>query len=190
MAGVLVERARGVAEARLEPLARRLAHVRGVAAAADRLVSRIDPLEAEALIAAAWLHDVGYAPSLRATGFHPVDGAVFVREEDFPPVVVSLVAYHTGAEFEARERGLSDALAEFPPPPDFLLDLLTCADMTTSPDGSPVGPDDRISEILARYPADDPVHRAIERAAPTLLAAAARVEALVQQATSGAESAR
>ena len=190
MAGVLVDRAREVAEARLEPLARRLAHVRGVAAAADGLVSRVDPLEADALIAAAWLHDVGYAPSLRATGFHPVDGAVFVREENFPPVVVSLVAYHTGAEFEARERGLSGALAEFPPPPDFLLDLLTCADMTTSPDGSPVRPDDRISEILSRYPSDDPVHRAIERAAPTLLAAAARVESLAQQATSAAESAR
>jgi len=79
MADVLAEQARRVAEARLEPLARRLGHVRGVAAAAERLVSRIDPLEADALIAAAWLHDVGYAPSLRATGFHPVDGAAFVR---------------------------------------------------------------------------------------------------------------
>ena len=187
MAGVLVERARGVAEARLEPLATRLAHVRGVAAAADRLASRIDPLEADALIAAAWLHDVGYAPSLCATGFHPVDGAVFVRAENFPPVVVSLVAYHTGAVFEARERGLSDVLAEFPQPPDFLLDLLTCADMTTGPDGSPMRPEDRISEILSRYPAEDPVHRAIERSAPTLLAAAARMEVLAQQATSGAE---
>lgn len=187
MAGVLVERARGVAEARLEPLTTRLAHVRGVAAAADRLVSRIDPSDADALIAAAWLHDVGYAPSLRATGFHPVDGAVYVRAENFPPVVVSLVAYHTGAVFEAQERGLSDVLAEFPQPPDFLLDLLTCADMKTGPDGSAVCPEDRISEILSRYPVEDPVHRAIERSAPALLAAAARVEALAEQATSGAE---
>src|SRR5271166_5911945 len=183
MAGVLAERAQRVAEARLEPLATRLAHVRGVAAAAERLVSRIDPLEADSVIAGAWLHDVGYAPSLCATGFHPVDGAVFVRAENFPP----LVAYHTGAVFEARERGLSDVLAEFPQPPDFLLDLLTCADMTTGPDGSPMSPEDRISEILSRYPAEDPVHRAIERSAPTLLASAARVEALVQEATSGAE---
>jgi hypothetical protein len=89
--------------------------------------------------------------------------------------------------FEARERGLSEALAEFAEPPDFLLDVLTCADMTTGPDGSPMRPDDRISEILSRYPAEDPVHRAIERSAPTLLAAAARVEVLAQQATSGAE---
>ena len=92
--------------------------------------------------------------------------------------VVSLVAYHTGAVFEARERGLSDTLAKFVEPPDFLLDVLTCADMTTSPDGSQVRADDRLSEILSRYAEDDPVHRAITLSAPTLLAAVARVDAL------------
>ena len=187
MDGVLAERARRVAEVRLAPMATRLAHVRGVAAAAERLVERIDPLEAEALVAAAWLHDVGYAPSVRSTGFHSLDGAVFVRAEGFPALVVSLVAYHTGAVFEARERGMSDTLAEFPQPPDFLLDLLICADMTSGPDGSPVRAVDRISEILSRYPNDDPVHRAIERSAATLLAAVARVDALAQEGTPGAE---
>jgi len=92
---------------------------------------------------------------------------------------VSLVAYHTGAVFEARERGLSDALAEVPEPSTLLLDLLTCADMTTGPDGSPVRAEDRVSEILSRYPPDHPVHRAIELAAPSLLAAVARADALV-----------
>jgi hypothetical protein len=106
-----------------------------------------------------------------------VDGAAFVRTEGFPEVVVSLVAYHTAAVFEARERGVSDALAEFAEPPEFLLDVLTCADMTTGPDGSPVRAEDRVSEILSRYPEDDPVHRAIERAAPSLLDAVARVGA-------------
>jgi hypothetical protein len=51
--------------------------------------------------------------------------------------------------------------------------------MTTGPDGSFVRAEDRVSEILSRYPEDDPVHRAIERSAPTLLAAVARVDALV-----------
>jgi hypothetical protein len=95
---------------------------------------------------------------VRSTGFHSVDGAVFVRAEGFPALVVSLVAYHTGAVFEARERGLSDALAEFAEPPDFLLDVLTCAHTTTGPDGSQVRADDRLSEILSRYAEDrDPV---------------------------------
>jgi hypothetical protein len=45
--GVLAERARRVAEVRLAPMATRLAHVRRVAAAAERLVEQFDPLEAE-----------------------------------------------------------------------------------------------------------------------------------------------
>jgi hypothetical protein len=39
--------------------------------------------------------------------------------------------------------------------------------------------EDRVTEILSRYPGYDPVHRAIERATPTLLAAVARIDALV-----------
>ena len=176
--GALVQRARQVAESRLAPLTTRLAHVRGVAAAAQGLVTRVDSTEAEALVAAAWLHDVGYAPSVRSSGFHPVDGAGFVQVEGFPAVVVSLVAYHTGAVFEARERGLSEALGEFAQPTQLLLDLLTCADMQTGPDGSPIRPQDRVSEILSRYGEGDPVHRAITYSAPSLLAAVARAEAL------------
>jgi putative nucleotidyltransferase with HDIG domain len=173
-------RARVIAEQRLGSVAARWAHVRGVAGAAELMAAGLAAIDAEAVVAAAWLHDVGYAPSVRrSTGFHPVDGAAFVRAEGFPAVVVSLVAYHTGAVFEARERGLSAALAEFSEPPELLLDLLTCADMTTGPDGSRVRAEDRVSEILLRYPEDDPVHRAIERAAPTLLAAVARADALV-----------
>ncbi|MCW2628202.1 HD domain-containing protein [Mycobacterium sp.] len=179
MNGVLVERARLVAEFRLAPLSKRLAHVRGAAAAAQQLVTRMDLLEADSLVAAAWLHDVGYAPSVRSTGCHPIDGAVFVRSEGFPAAVVSLVAYHTGAVFEARERGLSDALAEVPEPSALLLDVLTCADMTIGPDGSSVGAEDRVSEILSRYAEDDPVHRAVELATPSLLAAVARVGGLL-----------
>jgi hypothetical protein len=36
-----------------------------------------------------------------------------------------------------------------------------------------------VSEILSRYPDEDPVHRAIKRAAPTLFEAVARIDALV-----------
>lgn len=170
-----VPRARAIAEQRLADLPHRWAHVRGVAATAERLVVGLDSVDAEAVVTAAWLHDVGYAPSVRSTGFHPMDGALFVRAEGFPAVVVSLVAYHTGAVFEARERGLSGALADFTEPPSSLLDVLTCADLTTSPQGLPVRAEHRVTEILSRYPDGDPVHRAIERATPSLLAAAARV---------------
>jgi HD superfamily phosphodiesterase len=35
--------------------------------------------DGDVLVAAAFLHDVGYAPSLNRLGFHPGDGARFLR---------------------------------------------------------------------------------------------------------------
>ncbi len=35
----------------------------------------------QTLVVAAYLHDIGYAPSLAIEGFHPLDGARFVREQ-------------------------------------------------------------------------------------------------------------
>ena len=32
------------------------------------------------LLAAAWLHDIGYAPTVRKTGFHPLDGGLYLRD--------------------------------------------------------------------------------------------------------------
>jgi hypothetical protein len=49
------------------------------------------------------------------------------------------------------------------------------ADLTTSPEGEEIDADQRLAEILRRYPMDDPVHRAMTRSAPSLLAAAERV---------------
>jgi hypothetical protein len=59
-------------------------------------------------------------------------------------------------------------MAEFEPEDGPLLDALTYADMTTGPAGQRVDLEDRIAEILERYPPDDPVHRAITRSHPML----------------------
>ena len=32
------------------------------------------------MTAAAWLHDIGYAPAVDDTGFHPLDGARYLRD--------------------------------------------------------------------------------------------------------------
>lgn len=56
-------------------------HVAGVASAAAAAAA--DPVadrEAQLLIAAAWLHDIGYAVELAETGIHPLDGARHLRE--------------------------------------------------------------------------------------------------------------
>ncbi|MEV6138173.1 HD domain-containing protein [Nocardia sp. NPDC051990] len=171
--------ARRVAQGELEqPLPRRWAHTEGVARAATMLGPRLGA-DSELLIAAAVLHDVGYAPRLVVTGFHPLDGARFLRDEHNADVrLVRLVANHTFALLEADERGLREELeAEFPILDDQLLvDTLTYADMTTTPDGAPTTPTARIAEIVSRYGPDTVVGRFIQRAEPEILATAAHVE--------------
>lgn len=176
----LVELAGELATQWLADLPKRLAHVRGVADATARVAARAEPERAAELTAAAWLHDIGYAPGLVVSGFHPVDGARFVRSRGFPEVVVSLVAFHTGAETEAAVRGLDGAFNEFERPPAALLDLLTFVDLTTGPDGKPISAEDRLAEVLDRYGPDDPVHRAVLQSRPGLLAAAARARSRLE----------
>lgn len=130
----------------------------------------------EAVVVAAWLHDIGYCPRISQTGFHPLDGAQFLLGNNFPLDVVQLVAWHTGAEFEAAERGLSKALNFFEEPPREYLDLLTMLDLSVSPMGDPVLDVARLTEILNRYKAGHPVHEAVTRSSPFLLAASRRAK--------------
>ena len=159
-----------------EPLPRRWAHSQGVAFAAEDL-STILGDQTDLIVAAAFLHDIGYSPAIAVTGFHPLDGARHLRDaERADGLLCRLVANHTGAATEAAERGLAAALArEFPPPPADLGDALTYCDMTTGPDGQTMPTDERLAEILSRYEPDDPVHRAITASSPYLTAAVARV---------------
>ena len=62
-------------------LPRRWAHTRGVARTAREL-SPILGADADLVLAAAWLHDIGYAPAVAVTGFHPLDGARHLRSTD------------------------------------------------------------------------------------------------------------
>ena len=177
----LITRAKDVAELQLAPMCGRLAHVRGVAATADKVANSVLRDQRDEVVAAAWLHDIGYGPLVRVSGFHPLDGAAFLRSEGFPSVVSSLVAFHSGASEEADERGLKESLSRFTPPPTDLLDILTYADMTTGPTGDPVTVESRIAEILDRYPASDPVYRAVSRSAPGLKAVVRRVDDQLEQ---------
>lgn len=162
----------------LTVLPRRLAHTCGVATATVDLTHLItDPIERDAVLAAAWVHDIGYSPALVATGLHPVDGATYLRRHGFPELVVSLVAHHTGAAVEAAHRGLSGELEVSAVPPAPLLDILTVADLSTTPDGDPTSCDHRIAEILTRYPPGHLVHTAVTESAPALRAADRRVRA-------------
>ncbi|NUL03624.1 HD domain-containing protein [Streptomyces lunaelactis] len=168
-----------VAEAELcGPLPRRWAHSQGVAQRAVEVAGILGD-DAELLTSAAVLHDVGYAPRLAATGFHPLDGARFLRDVHAADErLVRLVANHSLALLEAQERGLRDVLeAEFPLLDDQrLVDALVYCDMTTTPDGEATSAEARLAEITNRYGADSMVGRFIRRATPDILAAVGRVE--------------
>ena len=161
-----------------DPLPRRWAHTWGVAAKAAAIAPALtsDP---DILIAAAWLHDIGYAPVIASagSGFHPLDGARYLRDSEHTgPLLCCLVAHHSCALDGAAEVGLAGGLAgEFPRPPRDLADTLTYCDMTTSPDGQPVPVGQRLAEICARYGPGHPVTRAITRSAPRITAAVDRV---------------
>lgn len=142
----------------------------------EELAAGLDDGDRHLVVAAGWLHDIGYADDLAITGFHALDGARHLAQTGWPVQVCGLVAFHTGAVFEAEERGMPESLSEFEPPPPHLLDTLTAADVSVGPDGELIDPRERIAEILDRYDADDPVHRAVRRSAPALLAAVERTE--------------
>jgi len=157
-------------------LPRRWAHSQGVAATARTLVPLLRDAE-DLMTAAAWLHDIGYAPGLHATGFHPLDGARYLRDiHHAGPMLCRLVAHHSCAINEAAERGLAADLArEFKPAPRDLADALIYCDMVTGPDGHCMTVERRLNEIRARYGPGSVVTRALARSGPELTAAVSRV---------------
>ena len=145
------------------PRARRLASVLGA--------------DAGLLEAGAWLHDIGYIPDLAVTGLHALDGARYLRDaHQADALLCRLVAHHSYAIVEAEERGIADILGlEFEPAPYELSSVLTCCDMTTSPDGELVTVERRLAEIHRRYGPEHLVGRSIQRATPMILCAVEQV---------------
>jgi putative nucleotidyltransferase with HDIG domain len=157
------------------PLPRRWAHVQGVAAQA-RSLAPILGHDAELLEAAAWLHDIGYSREVAETGFHPLDGARYLRDvHRADRVLCSLVGHHSCAVIEAEERGLAGELSrEFPSADPVLTDALSYCDMTTTPGGGVVSVHDRLSEIRERYGPHSVVTRFTLKAESSLISSVSR----------------
>ena len=159
------ETAELLARRELASMPYRLLHTAGVARAAAKLARRMRRADAvrwgkdwgDQLVAAAWLHDIGYSPNAIASGFHALDGAAYVSKYGFGDLAAT-IASHTGARREAECRGLG--WPQLVSPDCILDDCLTYADLTTAPDGARVTVDERLVGILSRYPVGDPVHEA------------------------------
>lgn len=174
MSDDLVAWAESMAREYLRDLPQRLAHVEGVARRAEVVAATVD--DPDMLVAAAWLHDIGYSAELAVTGFHPVDGAMFLRARQAPPRLCALVAHHSCACVEARRRGVPLEWEDEQTP---LRDALWWADITTSPMGKLVDARDRIAEVCQRYGPDHIVTLSVTEAASDLLQAVDRTELLV-----------
>jgi hypothetical protein len=149
----------------LSPLGDRWAHVQGVVRQARRVAVILPAGEREVLVAAAYLHDLGYAPSLALTGLHALDGARHLRAIG-QQRLAGLVAYHSGARGEAELRGLTAELAEFEDEASAASMALTYCDMTTSADGEVVTFDERLADVERRYGPEHLVAQSLRRARP------------------------
>lgn len=175
--------ARQQSEQRLRiALPRRWVHVQGVSERARVATPLFPEDDATLLVAAALLHDVGYAPDIAHMGFHPLDGARYLQEAGASERLCALVAHHTCAYREAELRGLSAELTEWVDEETPLRDALWWADMTTTPDGEPTDAESRIAEIQERYGPEDVVTFFIRQARPELVAAVQRTEGRLRAA--------
>ncbi|MGW5519054.1 HD domain-containing protein [Nocardia africana] len=163
--------AANLAQEQLHGLPRRLRHVAGVARRAALATEFVD--DSGLLVASAWLHDIGYAPELVVTGFHPVDGAIYLAEIGASDRLCALVANHSCACVEARNRGVP---LDWEDEETALRDALWWADMTTTAGGDDTSFDVRVADVYRRYGQDHVVSRSVREATPDLRAAVARTE--------------
>ncbi|GAA2546825.1 HDIG domain-containing protein [Pseudonocardia hydrocarbonoxydans] len=146
--------------------------MQAVAAEARRIAPALD--DGELLVTAAVLHDIGYAPTLATTMFHPLDGARFLQALGMPTRLCALVARHSCALKEAELRDCGADVAEFPDEETPVRDALWYCDMVTGPDGQRLTVDDRLAEIRNRYGPESLVGRFLDVAQPELVAAVER----------------
>lgn len=147
----------------------RRAHSLEVGRKVESVAHNVNEAWREDLVAAAYLHDIGYAHP--CTGLHAIDGAAFLKDQGFSPLVCHLVAYHSCSPIEAEVRGLTAELYlpfSYPNVEPDLHRIVCWADMTTGPTGATVTVDERLNEILERYGPDDVVSQFIHRARPLL----------------------
>jgi hypothetical protein len=165
----IVEWAAQQASELLTPLGNRWLHTQGVVKRAYQIANALNEEDRSTLIAAAYLHDIGYAPAIRQTDFHPLDGAYYLLSQH-QERLASLVAYHSGAEYEASLRGLDTALKHIPREYSAVADALTYADMLIGATGQAVSFDERVKDIFQRYDDQAIVSQAMHRAIPALQA--------------------
>ncbi|MEI6361429.1 MAG: HD domain-containing protein [Actinomycetes bacterium] len=150
----------------------RLAHSRYAAGIAELAADALSVPDPESLVAAAWLHDIGHAPHISRTGFHPLDGALHLAAEGWPDRTVLLVAHHAHAAILAPYFGVDHQLAVLDHVPGIAEDVLTYADMRSGPTGMGASPARRVSGLRGFQGGSASIPKAIHEERYRLLLAA------------------
>ncbi len=122
------------------------------------------------------MNDIGYAPTVRDSGFHPLGGANYLIGHGYPPVLAELVVHHFGAWFVADVRGLSDELRRYGFQEDGVSDALTTRVRVSGRMAPRCRCRSGSRRSWDRHRPDSPNARTRSRREPHLCAAAARVE--------------
>jgi putative nucleotidyltransferase with HDIG domain len=176
LATTQIDAARVVTRDLLSELPTRWRHTAAVAARAAELSTTVEAPDRDLLIAAAWLHDIGYSPALHETGFHALDGARYLERHGWPRRVCGLVAHHSGAWFVARALGLQAELGRFTHELSAVSDALAYADQTVGPSGQRLPIRQRMTEAVGRHGSGSAQARVHGPRRAHLLAVANRVE--------------
>lgn len=134
----------------------RLAHMRRVSEMSTRIARQLKlPAEqADKLITAALFHDVGYSEKLKRTGFHPLDGAVFLAHLGVDEEIVETVLWHSSTihdiTYLPEIKAVYDKLTPRPEN-SFMLKIVSFSDFRSSPVGEAFSFGQRISELMERY---------------------------------------
>ncbi len=182
MAEPLADWATALTRKHLGHLDQRWRHTLGVVDRARELARILPPSEHEFLVAAAYLHDIGYAPWFVRTGFHPLDGARYLQALG-QERLACLVAFHSGARAEAEERGLARELAAFREENSLVARALTYCDLVTCPDGNRVSLEARLAHVAERYDAGSAVGQAVSCSAAGFREIVHEIEGLLAKAS-------
>jgi hypothetical protein len=111
----------------LPQLGNRWLHTQAVAARAEEASAAVSEADRGLLVAAAWLYDIGYAPELRDTRVPPTRWCPPPGSNRRAGTPRTLVAHHSGAVYEAEQRGLAAELAVYDQEDSPVLDALIFA---------------------------------------------------------------
>jgi hypothetical protein len=160
----------------------RRAHVNEAIALAREISPMFESHEAELLVAAAAVHDLGHSPRLRDTGFEPLDAARYVDSCGAPAALARLAANYFGVQAEASLRGLSDLYEPYPDEMSEVRDAFWYCDLRAGAAGQRVTVARRCDEVRERYGWNPIVQQFMDQIEPELHAAAERTEARLRQA--------